>query len=184
MSKEARKPTYQHVRARELILKALSGGEVLALEIFDKANENRIGRSTLLKAKKELNVISVKSKFGGGWAWCFSDNVPEIDTHMEKRAETNNRNKGERAERLLNTAYKIEEQINVLESMLTHKKFNALIQLLDIEIKIDDDFLNVLKNCPKVIVECADIIDKNEKLSIYQNWVSETKRFLRLTGDI
>ena len=70
--------------AIEFLLDRLATGPMLVSDLQDAAGALRISRTTLGRAKSELQIISSKSEFDGGWLWGLPHvEQPAHDTETE-----------------------------------------------------------------------------------------------------
>jgi hypothetical protein len=62
---------YAKREAREFLLERLEAGPVKAEDLLEEAKQNGISKTTLMRMKKELGVLSRKQqgKVGGEWMW-------------------------------------------------------------------------------------------------------------------
>ena len=78
-----RKPESRFAKARRFIETILADGPVLAVDVFEKAEEQDISVSTLNRAKEALGAISVKQ--GEQWFWVLPIEVEyaEVNQHSQ-----------------------------------------------------------------------------------------------------
>ena len=59
--------------ACQFLESVLADGDLPEWEVMDRAKAKGIAERTLKRAKRELQIESVKSKFDGGWIWGLSN---------------------------------------------------------------------------------------------------------------
>lgn len=88
-----RKPESRFAKARRFIETILENGPVLAVDVFEKAEEQDISISTLNRAKEALGVISVKQ--GEQWFWVLPIEVECTEVNQHSQHSQGSQNNGQ-----------------------------------------------------------------------------------------
>ena len=84
-----------------------------------------------------------------------------------------------RANVLRSTSKYFEDNIKMFDEIVNGEKFKAMCCVLGIEFSIDQEFISALKGIPMMCNEFADELEKKEKLTVYENMVSDIKRYIK-----